>query len=433
MLRRRLILSLIVFAGHWWACIATAQSPFDPPPGPPGPTTSGVRGIVDANQAAALAKPPAATFVAPAGSQPTPTTPTGVVQGDGIAPESRPIEGSEIIARADGQVILASDVAWQANQIIAANRDRIPPDQVEEVRKMLLRQQLFALVDNNMTFLDSKLLYADFVRNVPAENLPKIEEQIAEGFEKQELPRLIKMLKVKDKEELDALFKQSGTSVKDVQKQFLEKIVAGEWLRQRMDKPKPVTHEQILAYYQDHLKEYEYPAQVRWEEIMVRFDRVGGDRDAAWKTLAEMGNEVWQAAAANPNVRGPVFAGVAKAKSHGFTADKGGVHDWTPLDSLACQEMNEALATLALGQMSDGIESPLGFHIVRVLERKDAGRTPFTEAQEQICKALEAEQKAALVAAEIAKLRESARVWTMFDGDLTHARLAEALEAKRRR
>jgi parvulin-like peptidyl-prolyl isomerase len=146
-----------------------------------------------------------------------------------------------------------------------------------------------------------------------------------------------------------------------------------------------------------------------------------------------MGNEVWQAAAANPNVRGPVFAGVAKAKSHGFTADEGGAHDWTPLGSLKCEEMNEALETLALGQMSDGIESELGFHIVRVLERKEAGRTPFTEAQEQICKALEQEQKAALVTAELAKLRENARVWTLFDGDLGRARLAEALDGRRRR
>jgi hypothetical protein len=420
---------LVVLAAMGGAPVVLAQSPFDPPPAPPGPAPAGVRGLVDANEAAMIAKPSAATFVAPG----EPAPPAGVVQGDGIAPESRPIEGSEIIARADGQVVLASDVLWQANQIIAVNRDRIPPDQVEEVRKMLLRQQLYSPVDANLTFLDSKLLFADFTRNVPAENMPKIEEQIAEGFEKQELPRLIKMLKVKDREALDAFFRESGTSVKDVQRQFVEKVVAGEWLRQRLPKLKPVTHEQILAYYQDHLTEYEYPAKVRWEELMVRFDRTEGGRDAAWKALAEMGNEVWQAAAANPNVRGPVFGKVAKEKSHGFTAEDGGVHDWTPLGSLKCEEMNDALATLALGQMSDGIESELGFHIVRVLERKEAGRTPFTEAQQQIAKTLEAEQKAELVAAEIAKVRENARVWTLFDGELSHARLAEALEGKQRR
>ena len=148
-----------------------------------------------------------------------------------------------------------------------------------------------------------------------------------------------------------------------------------------MPKPQPITYEALLAYYQDHLKEYEFPAQVKWEELMVRFDRCGGDRNEAWRQLCEMGNEVWQTAAANPGLRGPVFAAVAKAKSHGVTAAKGGFHDWTTLGALKCEDMNNALATLAVGQMSDGIESDKGFHIVRVLERKEAGRTPFTDAQ----------------------------------------------------
>src|SRR5690606_23430215 len=120
---------------------------------------------------------------------------------------------------------------------------------------------------------------------------------------------------------------------------------------------------------------YEFPAQARWEELMVRFDRCNGDREAAWKLLAEMGNEVWKKVTENPGIRGPAFAEVARAKSHGFTASEGGVHDWTTLGALKCEELNEALATLAIGQMSNGIESEQGFHIVRVLERKEAGRT----------------------------------------------------------
>jgi hypothetical protein len=426
----------------WLATSAAfGQSPFDPPaiPAEGGPSP-GVRGLRDQSEATDPPAParvegaPPATFAAPAGAESgEPATAATLHSAESVSADARPIEGSQIIARVDGQVILASDLLWQVNQIIAANRDRIPPDQIEPARQALLRRQLFAPVDYNMTFLDSKALFADFARTVPAENMPKIEEQIAEGFEKQELPRLVKMLKVKDRVELDTLLNASGTSVKDMQRQFTEKVVAGEWLRQRTPKPKPVTLEQIRAYYDDHLKEYEYPAQVRWEEIMVRFDRVGGDRDAAWKALAEMGNEVWQAAAANPGVRGPVFGAVAKGKSHGFTADQGGVHDWTTLGSLKCEEINQALAGLELGQMSDGVESELGFHIVRVLERKAAGRTPFTEAQAKIRESLEREQKEVLFAAELAEVRKAARVWTIFDGDLTGARLAEVLSATQRR
>jgi hypothetical protein len=85
--------------------------------------------------------------------------------------------------------------------------------------------------------------------------------------------------------------------------------------------------------------------------------------------------------------------------------------------------------------MSDGLESEQGFHIVRVLERKQAGRTPFTEAQAAIRKSLEDEQKSTLLEGELIKLRATARAWTIFDGELNGAQLNEALQqnaAKRR-
>jgi parvulin-like peptidyl-prolyl isomerase len=128
-----------------------------------------------------------------------------------------------------------------------------------------------------------------------------------------------------------------------------------------------------------------------------------------------------------------VFAEVAKAKSHGFTAADGGIQDWTTLGALKCEDLNHALATLELGQMSDGIESEQGFHIVRVLERKAAGRTSFMEAQAKIREILEAEQRASLVQAEVEKVRKTARVWTIWDGDLAGERLAQALGNKMKR
>jgi hypothetical protein len=303
---------------------------------------------------------------------------------------------------------------------------KVPQDQLPKIRELLLRRMVTQLID-------TKLLFADFRRTVPPENLEGVNKSIAGPFEEVEVPKLIKMFGVKDRIELEAALKPSGASLKDVQKQFTEKTVAGEWLRQKMPKPKPITHEDLLAYYEDHLQEYEYPSQVRWEELMVRLDRYNRDRNAAWQALASMGNDVWSAVVANPALRGPVFADIARQRSHGFTAADGGVHDWTTLGSLKCEELNQALATLELGQLSPGIESESGFHIVRVLERKEAGRTPFSEAQAKIREKLEAEQKEAMLAAELQELRKRARVWTKWDGDLSGERLVEVLGGNQKR
>jgi hypothetical protein len=433
---RQLLRFLIVTALA--ACAASplaaqTSSPFDPPPFPTAGGPSSPQAAVASNQLdsgpVSASGAPAATFVAPhdlaaASSDVGATQPAKKAS---VVPEdAKPIEGSQIIARIEDQTVLASDVLWQVNQMIAMNtRGPVPPAQLAEVQQMLMRRMVLQLID-------TKLLFGAFKRNVPPEALPNIQKQLAEPFEKIQVPRLTEMFKVKDRVELEAALAKSGGSIKVVQQQFFEKEVAGEWLRQKAGKPKPISHEEMLAYYQDHLKEYEYPAQAKWEELMVRFDKCKS-RDEAWQKLADMGNEVWKQVAANPGVRGAVFATVAKAKSDGFTAADGGLQDWTTLGSLKCEEMNAAIADLQLGQMSDGIESELGFHIIRVLERKAAGRTSFIDAQAKIRETLEAEQKDALLTAELSKLRKTARVWTVWDGELIGDRLAEVLSKKDKR
>ncbi len=391
-------ITLLIEASFAYAQIEAA---FAPPPAP-----SAVRGVQDINanysSPAAVAAPPSAEATEPVIDYSVTPTPT--------AGTAKPLEGGEIVARIDGEIVLASDVLWQVNLILDANRERIPPDQVEDAKRALLRQQVMGLID-------TKILYADFRRKVPAENLPKIEENLAEPFEQTEMPRLCEVLKVKDRQELDEFLRTRGTSITDVKRQFSERTIAGEWLRQMAPKPKQVTHEDLLAFYQEHESEFDFPSQAKWEEISVQTARLNGDRTAAWQAIAEMGNEVWQLVTQNPNLRGPVFADIAKAKSHGITASAGGVHDWTTRGALRSTKIDEALFSLEVGQMSDVIETEIGFHIIRVLERKEAGRTPFTEAQADIRKTLETQGKKELVNVELDKLRDKSRIWTVFDGE----------------
>ena len=364
---------------------------------------------------------------------PPPTSPPpGVTGTESGAPTSvdkaQPLEGGEIVARVDGQIVLAGDVMWQVNKMLEANRDRIPPTEIENVQKMLLRQQTMGLID-------TKLLYADFRRKVPAENIPKVEENLVKPFEESEIPRLVKVFEVESQVELAAELQELGTSMQDMQRQFNERTIAGEWLRQLAPKPEEVTYDDLVAYYKEQVEagEYDYPAQAKWEELMVRINRFGGDREAAWRAIAEMGNQVWKRVAANPNLRGAVFTQLAKEKSHGYTAKQGGSHDWTTKGALRNQKINEALFSLEVGQLSNIIEFDQAFYIIRVLERKEAGRTPFTEAQAKIRRQLENERKQGLIEEELVRLRKESRVWTIFDGDLSGPRLAELLDRPKRK
>jgi len=56
-------------------------------------------------------------------------------------------------------------------------------------------------------------------------------------------------------------------------------------------------------------------------------------------------------------------------------------------------------------------------HIVRVLERVEAGQTPFLEAQVAIKQALLEERRRKATEEYLTKLRERTPVWTIFDDE----------------
>lgn len=70
-----------------------------------------------------------------------------------------------------------------------------------------------------------------------------------------------------------------------------------------------------------------------------------------------------------------------------------------------------------MGKLSQIIEDDDGFHIIRVVQRVDAGRVPFFEAQVEIKEKIKEERRKRHLEEYIVQLREKTRVWTMFDGE----------------
>jgi parvulin-like peptidyl-prolyl isomerase len=326
------------------------------------------------------------------------------------------LAGCQVIARVDDQIILACDVLWRVNLLLEGFQQRMPAgeqmkaDKMQAAQRELLKNEVARLVDR-------KLLYNDFRRTVPAENLPRIEDNLREPFEERELPSLYKRLNVDNKRDLEKELARLGSSLADAQRAFNEQVIAGEWLRSKIKVNEDVSPDELIEYYRAHLAEYDFPSQARWEELVVRKNRFK-DASEAFAELAKMGNEVWQNGTKQP-VRGAAFAEVAKKKSDGFTAKDGGLRDWTTKGALSCKEIDDALFTLQVGQMSSIIDDGTTFIIVRVLERKDAGRKPFTDVQGDIRDRLKEQRFQAEAQKYITKLRKDARIWTVFTGNVS--------------
>ncbi|MCA9198766.1 MAG: peptidylprolyl isomerase, partial [Planctomycetales bacterium] len=258
--------------------------------------------------------------------------------------------------------------------------------------------------------IESKIVYLDFQRKVKPEQLDTIRTSIYEQFDEKQLPLLIEKANVKNVAELEAKMRAVGTTLDKTRRMFFEQVAAREAIRKRSeDKHFTVTPDQLLSYYQEHMAEYEIPARAKWEQLTVELGRYPSEQTKAeaFQKIAKMGNAVYY---------GAPFAEVAKRDSDGPTSLDGGQYDWTTPGSLASAELDRAVFSLPLNELSEIIEDDNGFHIIRVTQREDASRVPFEgKAQSEIRQKLEEEHKTKLAQEYIDRLKESTYVWNYFE------------------
>jgi parvulin-like peptidyl-prolyl isomerase len=280
---------------------------------------------------------------------------------------------------------------------------------------MRLMQQLLP------SMVDLKLQYLDFVRNIPPEQLEQIKQRVSQSFNEEQLDVLVDKAQLTSAKELDAKLRELESSVEHQRRLFLLQVFAGQARNQNISINQVVSPDEMLAYYHEHLADYEYPAQARWERLMVRFDKFDSKQEAR-DALARMGNRV---------VYGAPFAEVAKQHSQGPRAAEGGFHDWTTQGSLVSEVLDRALFTLPVNRLSKPLEDERAGYIIRVIERRDAGRVSFVEAQKEIEEKIKNQRREAKQQEYLTRLREQTQVWTIFDDEQRAAEQRTAAEPPR--
>jgi hypothetical protein len=163
---------------------------------------------------------------------------------------------------------------------------------------------------------------------------------------------------------------------------------------------------EMREYYLEHLHDFDQPAQIVWREVVVDFDKFKSRTEARAKADVLLGRLL----------RGEDFAKLASAESHGPNKVKGGIWETSP-GGYGVEAVNVALDSLPMGRISQVIEAPTSYHIVRVEKRRAAGPASFAEVevQDKIRNTIFNEKIRRETSTFIAKLRKRTLIWTMFD------------------
>jgi len=305
----------------------------------------------------------------------------GANAGHSTAAAGQLYRPGQLLALVGGKPIFVADVMAEANQLVEKHMADAPAPIKQRERDKLIERLL-------PKYVESKLMYVDAERSLPdTAKIEDIRKSLGEQFDENVLPDLVTESKVSSAVEYDAQLRAQGSSLRRARDNWIETQIVRYVVPTKVKLQPEITRQEMLDYYQQHQQEFARPARARWEQLTVKRDRFPSEA-AARQAIAEMGNEV---------VYGAQLEAVARRRSQSLCAPNGGQHDWTARGSLAETELEQAIFTAPLGQLTDIIATPTSLHIVRVLERAEADVIPFAEAQTAIQqKLLAAKREAAL-------------------------------------
>ncbi len=338
-------------------------------------------------------------------------------QIDQAADMQLPTDPAAVIAVVGQSPILFGELSPKVEsriaEVLAKSGQKVPEDQLFYARVNLTRGALAQAIQNKMM---RELFLLDQVATQSAEKRrdadTMMQNKARQMFFDSEVPELKKQYNVEDLTELDRLLREKASSLQARQREFVDAMLGHLYIRSKVEKDPNVTIAEINEYYETHKDDYLHKARARWEQLSALFSKFPS-REAASQAITEMGREAYF---------GGNMQAVAKLKSQEPFASKGGLHEWTEKGSLASSTLDDQIFSLPTNKMSDIIEDADGLHIIRVLERDEAGLTTLANVQDEIRAKLRQDKITKSQEALMESMRDRVAVWSLYPEDIPGAK-----------
>ena len=289
-----------------------------------------------------------------------------------------------IIAKVNGKPIYAAELqraksAYQSGQ----PKQQIPPEKQKEFDQQALDQ-----------LVSAELLY-QAGQKLEIKDLDKqVEEKISQG--KKRFPT---------EQDFEKKIKELGMTENDLRDYTRRDIVISNYVQQNFASKITVSEEDSKKFYDQNSDKFKQPESVRASHILVGVDAKATDEDK--KKAREKIESVRRALAG-----GADFSKMAKENSTCPSSQQGG-----DLGYFGKGQMVPAFEQIAFSlkpnEISDVVETQFGYHIIKLVDKKDASSVPFKDAKPRIDDYLKGQKLTTAVTAYLDETRKTAKIETM--------------------
>ena len=280
------------------------------------------------------------------------------------APKPVPAELPPVVARINGDEISREEFEQAVRNIEGRAGQAVPADQRDEVYRGLL--------DDLISF---RLLKQEAERR-----------QLAP--DDAELAAAMKELRGQFPNE--AAFKQALAAQKmtldQLRQETRDKLVVSQLLESEIGTAVAVTPTEISGFYEKNPDRFQQPEAVRASHVLIGVPQNADE--AARRAAREKAEQVLKQARG-----GADFARLARTHSNDSgSAQRGGDLGVFPRGQMV-PAFEQAAFALQPGQVSDIVETPFGYHVIKVTERQPPRTVPFAEVTGQIEQYLQQERR----------------------------------------
>jgi peptidyl-prolyl cis-trans isomerase C len=289
---------------------------------------------------------------------------------------------TDIMAIVNGTKIPRSDVKRATTALLA--QSKAPQDLAPELKKQAEEAALEQLIN-------TELLYQAGMKLELKDLDKKVADKLALG--KARFPSTT---------EYEATLKSNNITEKELQDIIRKDIIINNLYEKTIIPKVDVQAAEIKKFYDDNQDKFKMPESYHASHILIGVDPNAKPEE---KAMAKEKAEVIRKRILN----GEDFAALAKAESTCPSKDKGG-----DLGTFGKGEMvpafEKATAALKPGELSEVVETQFGYHIIKLIEKKDGGTVKFDEVKEKIANYLKQIKTQKVSMEYIGELRKTAKI-----------------------
>jgi peptidyl-prolyl cis-trans isomerase C len=289
-----------------------------------------------------------------------------------------------VVATIQGAPVTETDVLNMIEQIIS--RQQLPAEQLREKDALFYKDAL-----------DSLIAIALLKNEGKGKNVTIDKAKIDDAFK-------TIAARYPSAEEFSKALKEQKLTEPELRKQIEESLVYQQTIDETIkDAPKP-SNEDIKKFYDDNPQYFDEPEQVHAAHILLM---VGPNSTAEQK--AEIRKKLEGIKADIESAKITFEEAAAKNSEDKSNAENGGNLGFFPRGRMV-KPFEDAAFTTKPGAFSPIVETQFGFHLIKVLEIKPAGKVTLDEAKDNIRNFLDRKSKQETVVKHVQDLRSKAKV-----------------------